>query len=347
MKQQQWLKLSLILSIILLGASISSEQLFLNRPYRYTPHLKLPSAPELKKDSLAFWEATLTGNARPLSKDRKEKLKALGLAHIYTPSGLHLSLILNPVFLFLKSNLLRFILLGSLFAITGLFLPGMLAVKRMMELKLVQTVGKSVGIENRYTFLVVMFFDLIFGTYLHSPLSFCFSFLFLSLIYARMNFLVAAWWYFIAQVIIAIFLEQSFFITNILWTPLLTILFSGLFPALIFFRLIPNLSFLGEILSRFYLSIIDFVFELSSFIPRLEANPFLFIILGLLLFGKYRCFILGVILFSSQLNFDQNRYQTQYLARKYYYVSETGKGCRLEGGFEKCSYRSRSTKNQL
>ena len=345
MKQQQWLKLSLILSIILLGASISSEQLFLNRPYRYTPHLKLPHAPELKKDSLAFWEATLTGNARPLSRERKEKLKALGLAHIYTPSGLHLSLVLNPVFLFLKSNLLRFILLGGLFALAGVFLPGMLAVKRMIELKLFQTVGKSAGVENRYTFLAVMFFDLIFGTYLHSPLSFCFSFLFLSLIYARMNFLVAAWWYFIAQIVIAIFLEQSFFMTNIIWTPLLTILFSSLFPALIFFRLIPSLSFLGEMISGLYLSTVDFIFVLSSIIPKVEANPFLFVLLGLLLFQRYKCFILGIVLFSSQLNFDQNRYQAHYLARKYYYVSETGKGCRLEGGFEKCSYRSRSTKN--
>lgn len=346
MNQQCWLQLTLLLSLLLLGTSLSTEALYLNRPYKWTPTLKLPHEPKAA-DSSFFWEATLTGNSRKISKQTKQELKSLGMAHIYTPSGLHLSLILNPFFFLIKSNWARRIILSLLFILSTIYLPGWAAVKRVIEIKFSQSLLSPLGVESRWSFLIVMFFDLCFGTYHDGSMSFCFSFLFLSILYARLNFFVSAWWFFLAQIIIAIFLEQSFFITNIFITPLLTFLFSLIFPFLLVLRFIPPWHFLGETLSTSYLDIVHFFFQLSIHIPKIEALPILIIMIFLFLFARYRLFILSVFLFSGSLNLGQNRTDASYLARKYFIVNEGRKGCRLEGEFEKCSYRSRSTKDVL
>jgi predicted membrane metal-binding protein len=347
MNQQQWLKLTLTLSILLLGLTIGHEKLALNRPYRWSPTLKLPYPPSSSADSTSFWEATLNGNSKSISKQTKNELKALGLAHIYTPSGLHLSLILNPVFLFIKSTMLRSSIVGILLLLTTFYIPSWGAVKRVLELKLFKSLLSPFKIESKFIFLTVMFLDLVFGTYQDGSLSFCFSFMFLSLIYTRMNFLVSAWWFFIAQIIIAIFLEQHFFITNIILTPLLTLLFSLLFPVLIFLRVIPAWHFLGTELSDFYLKTVHLCYEFSLYIPSIEAIPYLLVIILFILFPQKKGIILGIALFSGSLNLNQNQYQTSYLSRKYYFVSESKKGCYVEGGFEKCSYFRRSTKKKL
>lgn len=348
MNQRQWLQLSLFISLILLGTTISMEKLYLNRPFKWAPTLKLPYAPQSAADSASFWEATINGNARKISKDTKEKLKALGLAHIYTPSGLHLSLILGPLLFFVKSKIVRGILLSGFFLLTFLYLPGWPAVKRVFELKLFQIVASPLGLGSRSSFLIVMFFDLAFGTYHEGALSFCFSFLFLSLLYASMNFLVGAWWFFIAQLIIALFLEQQIFITNIIITPILTLIFSALFPILIVIRVIPPWHHIGEKISGLFLKLVDMSFDFSSIFPKLEVTIFILMLVGFILFHKKKCLTLGIILCSGLLNTDENKYQPSYFQRKYFYL-EVNEGkilkkCKLEGGFEKCSYRrSRST----
>lgn len=344
MNQQQWLQLTLLASILLLGLTLGHEKLALNRPYKWSPAIKLPYSPGLSVDSSSFWEATLNGNSRAISKTTKEELKALGLAHIYTPSGLHLSLILNPAFFFIKSTLIRSTVLGLLLILSTLYIPSWGAVKRVLELKFSQSLLSPLQIESKFVFLIVMFFDLIFGTYQDGSLSFCFSFMFLAMIYARMNFLVSAWWFFIAQIIIAIFLEQSFFLTNIIVTPLLTLIFSAIFPLLIIIRTIPPWHFLGAEISELFLDFVHYCYKISLYIPRIEATTFLLIILFFVLFYQRKWLVLCFILLSGSLNLGENQYQTNYLARKYYVVSER---CKLEGGFEKCSYRSRSTKRKL
>ncbi len=347
MNQQLWLKLILILSITLLALTMGHEKLALNKSYRWFAPVKLPYSPQSSADSASFWEATLNGNSRQIGKEKKEQLKALGLAHIYTPSGLHLSLILNPLFFFLRSTLIKSILLGCLFLASSLFLPAWMAIKRVLEIKLSQTLLKPLGVQNHHTFLAVMFLDMAFGTYQEGTLSFCFSFLFLGFLYARMNFLLSAWWFFIGQLIINVFLEQNFFITNIIFTPLLTLLFSSIFPLFLILRVIPPLHWVGEAISGYYLDIVELIYKLSSFIPKVEATPFLIVILFLILYQRPKLVLASLIFFSCCLNNNENAYQTNYLNRKYYYVSSENEKCKKEGGFEKCSYRSRSTKEAL
>src|SRR5665647_2908783 len=80
---------------------------------------------------IELWESMLTGRVAPLSKWIKERYKHLGLNHLFTPSGFHLSAVLAPIFLLLKSSRFQLGLL-ALITLSLSLMTGQGALKRMV-----------------------------------------------------------------------------------------------------------------------------------------------------------------------------------------------------------------------
>lgn len=64
---------------------------------------KKMSSPE-DLELLELWESMLTGRSAPVSKWIKDEYKTLGLNHLFTPSGFHLSAVMLPFMKFIKNR---------------------------------------------------------------------------------------------------------------------------------------------------------------------------------------------------------------------------------------------------
>jgi competence protein ComEC len=138
-----------------------------------------PSEVEL----LELWESMLTGRSAPVAKWIKTQYQTLGLNHLFTPSGFHLSAVMLPFMKLLPTKRWQLAILMVLGI--GLFLiAGQGALKRMVAIKINLTLfGQKEG------FILALVFDVLLGSFTNSPLSFCYSFLFLGIIYSKKNFL--------------------------------------------------------------------------------------------------------------------------------------------------------------
>ena len=313
------------------------------------------------KDLLKLWESLLTGRAGPVSKWMKERYKLLGLNHIFTPSGFHLSAVLWPLKYFLKTQktqLALYLLLGLCF----FFLPGMSALKRMLTIKSSQSIfGFKLG------FLLAIIFDLTMGTFQDSPLGMTYSLMFLGLIYSGRTGLVLAFWIFLAQMMIAYF--QGSFISPllILLNPLLSLLFGLIMPILLLlswpladWQLDAGLGLLGSI--QF---LIDHSTAIVRFFPQWEIHSG--IVLLVLSFGlkKWKGFGACLLLLSGGLNLDLAKSPTLgtkefYPQGRFLVIMESKKGVKAfyEDGnceailsrgqwFERCSPVKRSTRKTM
>src|SRR5690606_13223199 len=111
------------------------------------------------QDLLKLWESILTGRSAPLAKWMKERYQTLGLNHLFTPSGFHISAVLFPFMKLIKGHYYQLLML-LLLAGGVLFLPGMSALKRMLLIKINQKIlGQHLG------FAGALFLDVLFGSF--------------------------------------------------------------------------------------------------------------------------------------------------------------------------------------
>ena len=305
---------------------------------------------------LELWESMLTGRVAPLDRWLRQEYKTLALAHVFTPSGFHLSAILWPVMFFLrkrrhKVGLLSFIGAGLL------FLPGQSALKRMTLVKLQQQFfGMKTG------FLMAMVLDIFWGSFSGCPLGFTYSFLFLGIIYSGAKGVTIVVWFFIAQVMIAFIQGSLISPLLLLISPVINFVLALILPFLFLFAW-PlwgwQLS-IGLWLLKFVQGLVSFSYSVVMNFPLLEVNIVLLIFFLLLACRQARPALIMCFLFTADLNTDIGKIK---LAGRYEWQAQ-GKIIKVEGGkiyrtdgickrdlvkgiwFENCSPRGRSSRNK-
>lgn len=303
--------LILSISTLLLLILKTHERRSLSPYFKAEPSLRLSHFAEAKtktpKDKihlLELWESMLTGRVAPLDRWLRTEYKTLALAHVFTPSGFHLSALLWPLLLLFKKKKKQKIALLSLIAIGLSFLPGQSALKRMTSIKINQQIfGLKTG------FLLALFLDLLFGSFTNSPLGFTYSFLFLGIIYSGARGATLFIWFFLAQLLIA-------FVQGSLVSPLL-IVTSPVVNTLLAF-ILPVLFILSWPLAGWQLSAGLFLLEVTQYIvsffytlvmkfPLLEANVALLLFFIFIMMRKGREAILVCLLLSADLNFESSK----------------------------------------
>ncbi len=249
---------------------------------------------------LELWESMLTGRVAPLDRWLRKEYKALALAHVFTPSGFHLSAILWPVLFLFRKKKSKTIILGFIGSLL-LFVSGQSALKRMTLIKINQQfLGLKAG------FILALMADILFGSFSDSPLGFTYSFLFLGIIYSGARGLTLFVWFFLAQVLIG-------FVQGNLISPLL-LLISPLINSVLAVAL-PFLFILGFPLWGWQLKAgltilkgLQFLVSTSYSVvlkfPLLEVNAVLLLLFIFLLMRKGRLAIFACFILTADLNTD-------------------------------------------
>lgn len=154
-----WIISTFLMSFFLLSALKTEEVKSLNSYFKASPSIKLKRFASAKAklkggdvDLLELWESMLTGRSAPLAKWMKERYHILGLNHLFTPSGFHLSAVLSPILRFFKSSWIHLSLLSVIGLYLCIFIPGQDALKRMVLIKGAQ---KSINIKTGFIFALL------------------------------------------------------------------------------------------------------------------------------------------------------------------------------------------------
>lgn len=312
------------------------------------------------RELLELWESMLTGRTAPIARWMKDQYKQLGLSHLFTPSGFHLSAILLPIMKVIINSRWRLILLLSL--TFGLFqLQGQAALKRMGLIKLSQQ-----WFSQRTGFIVAMLIDLLFGSFQENALSFTYSFLFLGIIYSGVSWTFL--WFFLAQALLAYFQGNHISPLLLLLSPILNIGFAFALPILMICA-IPLAEWqleTGLWILRLLQYLVSTSAKLCSYFPTWEINLVALFIGLSLIKGKRKWLTCLVFLYCQELNIDRQK-QPQPAANEFVPQGislkqrQTKKGmvvyfsdgrCRIElvrgMWWEKCSPKKRrSTRKKL
>jgi hypothetical protein len=308
--KKSWLLIILLLSLglMLIHRSHEIQQLQSFIPMQKVHKLKhfakvKTGLSHQDQDLLEIWESMLTGNTRPLNKVIKEDFSRLGLRHLFTPSGLHLTALLYPTLKIFRGQKMQVLIL-TLLAFIFFPLSGFVALKRMVCIKWLQ---KFVGYREGFIFALLL--DLLFGSFQVHALSFTYSFLFLGIMYSGVKCLGRVFWFFIGQSIIAF--SQGIFIAPLLiiFSPVISFLFVLVLPVL-FLLSFPLWDWqleTGLSLLRILLKTVSLSAEISSFIPSWEMHSGMLMLIGFCVFRKSYSFLLTLIFMSSSLNLDLKR----------------------------------------
>lgn len=304
---------------------------------------KLPSE---EKNNLRLWESLITGNSRLIDKDVRAKYQDLGLVHLFTPSGFHLSAILGPLKILIKSKNLQFLLLILIAVYCFTLVQGQEALKRMSLIKLHQHIsGQTVG------FLLAILCDILRGGLFNSPLSFIYSLLFLSFIYLKCKNLL--WWFFVGQCLIVYFQDRTISILNLIFGPIINFFFSLFLPPLMMFAIpstdlplrwgIKGIHTLNRVVSAFY--------EISEHFTKIEVTLIFLLMITAIHLRKKKWIYLCLVFYHSNLNIDLTDEKFNSTWEIVYEKNLEEKYCERElirgMWWEKCSPRKRSTIKNL
>lgn len=227
----------------------------------------------------------------------------LGLNHLFTPSGFHISAVLFPFMKLLKNNLHQLGLLIVLgFGI--MFLPGLGALKRMILIKSHQKIlGLHLG------FVVALLIDMFFGSFQNGALSFTYSFLFIGIIYSGLEGLGLIIWFFIAQIILAYFQGTDISPLLILFSPIVNLAFGVAMPVLFLlsFPLWGWQLHSGIFILKLLQYPIDLFMYVSQFFPRFEIHSGALLLIALILFKRWKLSLALLCVFSFSLNLDRQK----------------------------------------
>ncbi|MBT3981578.1 MAG: hypothetical protein HOE90_09520 [Bacteriovoracaceae bacterium] len=191
-----------------------------------------------KNQNHAFYYAVITGKKRYLARELRSKVRLLGLSHIFTPSGLHvgsLLSILSPLkwFKIPKRGLIELLFLTFVWLFSH-FLFRANAAKRICILYSIFRFPPLKSLSLSHVLALSFLLDLLLGGFVSSPFSFFLSLLFIAIIFysidTRSNRGDLALRFFSAQYFVAFIFNGETSWLNILFTPLLTVLFTLVFP---------------------------------------------------------------------------------------------------------------------
>jgi len=212
------------------------------RPFKFNLSHKIKKSFENKKN-FYIYRSFLTGRKRGVPKELKQAMARLNLLHLLTPSGLHLSSLFIIFILIRRKFSSPWIDRSELILCLGLylFLPGYYSLRRVSLLRSLFLINKKFDkkFSNIQVFLVFLIFDISFGTFHHSKLSFAYSVLFLGIIFLgnKLNFIKLSLLFFSGQVMMAYISNQSISTLSVIFGPLITWIFTLVYP-LIFLNLV-------------------------------------------------------------------------------------------------------------
>lgn len=251
-------------------------------------------------DLLELWESMLTGRVAPLSKSIKDQYKTLGLNHLFTPSGFHLSAILTPITKFIRNHITHLFILGVIGLLLS-FLPGQSALKRMVLVKFSQkNFGLKVG------FIVALLIDVLWGSFQSGALSFTYSFLFLGIIYSGAQGLGLVLWFFTAQMILALFQGLHISPLLIILSPLINLAF-GLAMPVLFLLAFPLWDWqlkMGLTILEILQTGIEYSLPALKLIPMWEVSIVTLALVLIFFLKKWKLLVVGIFIFSGTLNPD-------------------------------------------
>lgn len=356
-----WLISILAISLLLLLTLKTYERRALVPYFKGAKTFELSHFREAKKLAtpheltlLELWESMLTGRVAPLDRWLRQEYRTLALAHVFTPSGFHLSALLWPVMLFLKRRKHKIGLLS--FIAFGLsFVPGQAALKRMTCVKLGQQfLGLKTG------FLIAFFLDILWGSFSDSPVGFTYSFLFLGIIYSGIKGISVFIWFFIAQLLIA-FIQGSFISPLLLFiSPVINFVLALFLP---FLFLLAWPLWHWQLISGLWLlkivqAMVSFFYTVVMNFPLLEMNVGMMILVSCLIFKRGREAIFISLFITADLNPDHSKMKlgssfewqpqgriTKIVGDKIYRTDGICKRELVRGmWWENCSPRRRSSK---
>lgn len=269
------------------------------------------------KKILNLFKSFTVGNKKGLDKEVQKKYQMLGISHLFTPSGIHLSsflLFFYPLSKLLHQKKKRFYLFiaSALFLFPYFFLSGYYSIRRILLLKFFNLILKKFRKYFSYFSIFILTFsiDFLFGTYHESPVSFIYSFLFLGIIFSisphpKLFFFLGL---LSGQVLINFFqLTPINFLGSILGL-FLTAIFAFIFPVIfcsfIFAFIFPTT--LGEFSIRYFNLLVDISYQHALSFPKLFMNlPVLLLILSFNLrikpFLKKMILIMSLLLYAYPL----------------------------------------------
>jgi len=294
-----------------------------------TPLLARKSGVFLPGRGSGVLRSYVLGDKKGLSRSLKWAHQALALQHLFTPSGLHLSSIFLLIRPLLKIISPRISWVLSLFLfILPFSLPGFWSIKRISLIKILKHFFPKISWFN--AFLISFFIDFFLGTFKYSPLSFCFSFLFLGLIFSLegkgkdpLPFVL-----FTGQIVIAFFWQSLVNPFAIMFGQFLSLVFSFLFPIFFIGFWLPLDIFLIP-LNAFSNSVI-FLAKLTKNFPVFYVTfdtllLFLLLCSSLRLKVKLYTFIFFICIYPPNLfNLHPKYYRVK--RRNDFYLAEEGRG---------------------
>lgn len=303
-----WKVIIISLSFALMWVIKSDELKQFNPYFKAQRTFKLARFEAAKKlvkphevELLELWESMLTGRSAPVSRWIKDQYKSLGLNHLFTPSGFHLSAVMLPFMKLIKNKAYH---LGILLLIAGgiFCMTGQGALKRMALIKVnQQMLGQKTG------FILALLMDVLFGSFMDSPLSFVYSFLFLGIIYSGSGWLFL--WFFFAQSLIAYFSGDLISPLIMLFSPLLNMAFAVAMPFLFLlaFPLWPWQLTVGLKILAGLQKLVELSASLSVHVPFWEINIGVLLCFVLLYLREKRMLTLALLILTTSLNLDQKK----------------------------------------
>ena len=249
----------------------------------------LPSSDEPAK---RMWIALVSGERKVLAKGEKELFLRLGVTHIFTPSGMHLSTL--TIFM-TKGRIFKWasLLLGTLMGLFNFF-PAM---TRVLILK---SAPKGFSF-----FCLIMFMEGAIFSWQSHDISWICSWMFLGFCYFSLKS-HRALWFALGQMLLCHVFFQEWSPVGIIVNLFMMILLQILFPILLISSLIPNiphdLPLLALKLTYEGLSLIDSIHQnFTLFIPHL--GHLCFFLLWIMLTGHKRLLLPIILLvLSAPLN---------------------------------------------
>ncbi len=271
-------------SLFMLWVSDGSKLPFRDKPPLFMGHQTEVLHHFESRRIARIYNAISTGNKTGISYKISKRFKKMGIYHLFTPSGIHLSsllLLLSPILYLLrrKSRIYSFFIDLCILALVCT-LQEMHSLKRIALLGLILRNAKFKG--NRpslfISFIATFFIAYIFGSYHQSPLSFIYSFLFLGVICAsegkpKYSIPIAL---FGAQLIVAYHQLSPIYWTNIILSPILTAIFSLMFPLLFLGNFISFTWPFMESLLKGYLWLVKMAEHIS--VPFGTVSPSIYMI---------------------------------------------------------------------
>lgn len=228
----------------------------------------------------------LYGEKSCVPKKVKEQHRILGLYHLMTPSGMHLSSLLIPAKKFIQLfKIHQHMSVLFIFCIWAFVqtLEKYYSLKRMSHLYIIKALMPKIS--NRISIAFMIALDLISSNAFLSPLSFALSCMFIIIIFESRSNAERFFYFLLAQATIAIIFKQSFYPIGSLLGFGVGIIFCFIFPLIAISQLL-NWHGLQKLLLSPMLEVIDFFTQVATQAGKLPLHGLSLLFLLVFIFRK-------------------------------------------------------------